>query len=98
MGMTRSTPARCSAPKTAKGMAKHKLLRATILSRPRARCDIGLRRPQRNQEKQDAGAAQSRPGAREIATNVARMIVCMWMSCVRRVLYLGHVSPRRTSF
>jgi hypothetical protein len=28
-------------------------------------------------------------GVREIATNVARMIVCMWMSCVRRVLYLG---------
>jgi len=27
---------RCSAPKTANGMAKHKLPRATILSRPRA--------------------------------------------------------------
>src|SRR5689334_2894447 len=27
---------RCSAPNTASGMAKHKLVRATILSRPRA--------------------------------------------------------------
>src|SRR5260370_29777529 len=32
---------RCSAPKTAKGMAKHKLLRATILSRPAPRADKG---------------------------------------------------------
>src|SRR5712691_6100517 len=32
---------RCSAPKTAKGMAKHKLLRATILSRPVPRADKG---------------------------------------------------------
>src|ERR1700690_2796822 len=30
-------PDRCSAPKTARGIAKHKLLKATILSRPRAR-------------------------------------------------------------
>src|SRR6266576_427611 len=36
-GRTNSTPERCRAPKTARGMAKHKLLKATILSRPRAR-------------------------------------------------------------
>src|SRR6516225_12390192 len=30
-------PDRCSAPNTARGMAKHRLLKATILSRPRAR-------------------------------------------------------------
>src|SRR5580704_8314754 len=33
---------RCSAPKTAKGMAKHKLLKATNLSRPRARAISAL--------------------------------------------------------
>src|SRR5580704_18022389 len=31
-----SAAARCRAPKTAKGAAKHKLFKATILSRPRA--------------------------------------------------------------
>ncbi len=34
--MSSRGPKRCSAPKTASGMAKHKLLKATILSRPRA--------------------------------------------------------------
>src|SRR5579863_6977028 len=34
MGMRDSAAARCRAPKTAKGAAKHKLLKATTLSRP----------------------------------------------------------------
>src|SRR5260370_42142851 len=34
--MMNLAPERCSAPKTANGMAKHKLLKATILSRPLA--------------------------------------------------------------
>src|SRR5260370_17249111 len=37
LSMMNLAPKRCSAPKTAKGMAKHKLLKATILSRPPAR-------------------------------------------------------------
>ena len=48
--MMNLAPERCSAPKTAKGMAKHKLLRTTILSSAGPR-DIGLRSPQRNNEK-----------------------------------------------
>src|SRR5256885_13029703 len=37
LSMMNFAPERCSAPKTAKGTAKHKLLKATILSRPPAR-------------------------------------------------------------
>src|SRR5262249_32633757 len=36
MGRMNCGPNRCNAPKTASGTAKHKLLKATILSRPRA--------------------------------------------------------------
>src|SRR5262249_45421976 len=36
MGMMNCAPERCNAPKTASGIAKHKLLNATILSGPRA--------------------------------------------------------------
>src|SRR5205814_119859 len=37
LSMMNLAPERCSAPKTAKGMAKHKLVTAMILSRPPAR-------------------------------------------------------------
>src|SRR4029077_3064264 len=41
MGATNPTAERCRAPKTAKGAAKHKLLKATILSKPLA-CAISV--------------------------------------------------------
>jgi len=48
VSMMNLAPERCSAPKTANGMAKHKLLKARILSRRQARPISVLRGPQRN--------------------------------------------------
>src|SRR6266436_8659408 len=83
---------RCSAPKTAKGMAKHKLLKATILSRPLARA-ISLFAAHSATRKSRMPALHVETTVREISKNVARMVVCMWMpgigSRTLSVLYLG---------
>src|SRR6266481_836695 len=90
--MMNLAPERCSAPKTAKGMAKHKLLRATILSRPRARA-ISLFAAHSATTKSRMPALHIETAVREIAKNVARMVVCMWMpslsSRALSLLYLG---------
>src|SRR5271156_2693897 len=81
MGMTNSTAERCRAPKTAKGAAKHKLLSATILSRPGARA-ISALAAHRAIRKSRMPALHIETGVRENSKNAARMVVCMWMPSV----------------
>src|SRR6266478_10232035 len=90
--MINPAPERCSAPKTAKGMAKHKLLKATILSRPPARA-ISLFAAHSATTKSRMPALHIETTVRESSKNVARMVVCMWMPSVSwralSVPYLG---------
>src|SRR6266481_4827328 len=83
---------RCSAPKTAKGMAKHKLVKATILSRPLARA-ISLFAAHSATRNNRMPAPHIETAVREISKNVARMVVCMWRpgisSRALSVPYLG---------
>ena len=74
--MMNLAPERCSAPKTAKGMAKHKLLRTTILSRPPARA-ISVFAAYRATRKSRMPALHIETAVREISKNVARMVMCM---------------------
>ncbi len=90
-------PERCSAPKTAKGMAKHKLLKTTILSRPRARA-ISVFEAHSAIRKSRTPAVHIETAVRETSRNVARMVVCMWMQAQARVLYLGTFFWVNTSF
>src|SRR5579875_457269 len=85
--MMNLAPERCSAPKTANGMAKHKLLKATILSRALARA-ISVFAAQSAITKSTMPALHIETAVREISRNVARMVVCMWMSGVGFLLYL----------
>src|ERR1700722_1701747 len=73
-----SAAARCRAPKTARGAAKHKLLKATILSRPRART-ISVFAAQSATRKSRMAALHIETTEREISRNAARMVVCMWV-------------------
>src|SRR5437899_2456425 len=75
-GRTNSTPERCSAPKTAKGTAKHKLLKATILSRPPARA-ISVFAAHSATRKSRMPAPPIETTVREISKSVARIVVCM---------------------
>src|SRR5712691_9221615 len=83
---------RCSAPKTAKGMAKHKLLKATILSSPLALA-ISLFAAHIATMKSKMPALHIETAVREISKKMARMVVCMEMPGVSwralSVLYLG---------
>src|SRR6266403_2651967 len=58
-------PERCSAPKAANGMAKHKLVRAAILSRPRGLGDIVFRGQQANHKQRQDGGGHREGGARK---------------------------------
>src|SRR5437667_3323133 len=78
LSMMNFAPERCSAPKTAKGTAKHKLLKATILSRPPARA-ISVFAAHSATRKSMMPAPHIEAAVREISKNVARMVVCMWM-------------------
>src|ERR1700692_4630158 len=69
-------PERCSAPKTANGMAKHKLLKTTILSRPLA-CAMSVFAAHSATKKSRMPAPHMDTGVREISGNVARMVGCM---------------------
>src|ERR1051325_8265302 len=82
LSMMNFAPERCSAPKTAKGMAKHKLLKATILSRPPARA-ISVFVAHSATKKSRMPALHIETTEREISKNMARMVVCMWMAGVR---------------
>src|SRR4029077_17318280 len=68
--------AKCSAPKTAKGRAKHKLLKTTILSRPRA-CAISVFAAQAAIRKSKTLAPHIETTVRENSRNAKRLIVCM---------------------
>src|ERR1700719_3245289 len=86
--MMNLAPERCSAPKTAKGIAKHKLLKATILPRPLAPAISSLAAHSATR-KSRMPALHIATAVREISKKVARMFMCMWMPSVTRVLYLG---------
>src|ERR1022692_3351597 len=73
MDMRDSAAARCRAPKTAKGAAKHKLLKATILSRPPARA-ISVFAAQRATRKSTMPAAHIETTVREVSRNTAAAI------------------------
>src|SRR5580765_2229686 len=91
MGRTNSAAERCRAPKTAKGMAKHKLLKATILSRPRARA-ISVFAAHSAIRKIRMPALHIDTGVREVSRNTARMVVCMSMLILTLGLF-GDVFP-----
>lgn len=76
MGRTNATSERWIALKTAKGAAKHKLLKATILSRPRAWAIFVLAAHSAIKETR-MPAAPIETGMGEKAKNSARTIVCM---------------------
>lgn len=82
---------RCSAPKTANGMAKHKWLKTTILFRPlaRARSVFATHSAIR---KSRMAALHIETTGREISRNVARMVECMGMPGAPGV-YPGHCFP-----
>src|SRR5260370_22460578 len=92
LSMMNLAPERCTAPNTAKGMAKHKLLKATILSRPPARA-ISVLAAHSATRKSTMPALHIETTGREISKNVARMVVCMWMPGLNSrplsVLHLG---------
>src|SRR5215467_4204258 len=76
MGRTKSGAKRWSAPKTANGMAKHRLLKATILSKPRALANsvFAAHAPTK---KRTIPATHMAVATRETAKKAARMIGCM---------------------
>src|SRR5258708_24948975 len=76
--MMNLAPERCSAPKTANGTAKHKLLKATIFSRPPARA-ISAFAAHSPTRKSRMPALHSETTVREISTNMARIHLCMWV-------------------
>src|ERR1700722_20820753 len=75
--------ARCRAPKTAKGAAKHKLLKATTLSRPRA-CAISSLAAHGATKKIRMPAPHIDTTVWEVPKNVTRMVSCMWASSITR--------------
>src|ERR1700719_3100923 len=91
-----SAAARCRAPNTAKGAAKHKLLKATILSRPRA-CAISSLAAHSATKKTKIPALHIETTVREVSKNVARMVVCMWMASVRSRALRGARFPGQYS-
>src|ERR1700691_4704176 len=79
--MMNLAPERCSAPKTANGMAKHKLLKATILSRPPARA-ISIFEAHTATRRSTMAAPLIETTVRETSRNVARIIETMWMPSI----------------
>src|SRR6266852_4116885 len=69
---------RCSAPKTARGRAKHRLLNTTNLSRPRA-CAISVFAAHAAITKSKSAAPDIEVGVRENSRNTSRMDGCMGM-------------------
>src|SRR5580692_5887542 len=75
--MMNFAPERCSAPKTAKGTAKHRLLRTTTLSRPRA-CAISVFAAHSAIRESRMPALHIEIAVRETSSNV-RMVECIVM-------------------
>src|SRR5579864_356802 len=82
MGTTNSTSERCKAPKTARGAAKHILLKATILSKPLARAISAFAAHSATRNSR-MPAVHIETTVREIRRNAVRIVVCMWMPGVR---------------
>src|SRR5580704_19438695 len=82
IGMRDLASERCSAPKAARGSAKHKLPRATTLSSPpaSARSVLAAHSPIR---KTRMAAAPMETGTREISRNAARIVECIGMARLR---------------
>src|SRR4029077_18251913 len=82
MVLRESAAARCRAPNTANGAAKHRLFRATILSRPlaRAKSDFATQSAMRMTR---TPALHIKITVRENTRIVARIIVCMWRASIR---------------
>src|SRR5277367_1426665 len=97
MDMRDSAAARCRAPKTAKGAAKHKLLKATILSRPRARA-ISVFAAHSATRMRRMPAEHIEDTVRENSRNATRMVVCMWMPGVKSRAPSGRVFQGHFSF
>src|SRR5271165_1983104 len=95
--MMNLAPERCSAPKTANGMAKHKLLKTTILSRPPARA-ISVFAAHSAIRKSRMPALHIETTVREISKKVARMVVGMWTLRVSSRALSGARLPRQCSF
>src|SRR5579859_5150200 len=77
--------AKCSAPKTANGSAKHKLPNATTLSSPRASATSVLAANSAIR-KSTTAAADIEPAVRENSKNMARMVECIEIQVYARVL------------
>src|ERR1700680_3806049 len=88
--MMNCAPERCSAPKTANGMAKHRLLRTTILSRPGARA-ISVLAAHSAIKKRRMPTLHIETAVREISKNTARMVECMGLPSVSLCLFVAHV-------
>src|ERR1700722_18842794 len=95
--MMNLAPERCSAPKTANGMAKLKLLKATILSRPLPRA-ISVFAAHSATRKSRTPAVHIETAVREISKNAARMVVCMWARSVSSCALSGAHFPGQYSF
>src|SRR5690242_15441042 len=94
--MMNLAPERCSAPKTARGIAKHKLLKVTILSRPRA-CVMSVFAAHSATRKSSMPVPHIETTVREISKNAARMVVCMWMPSVCAGTLSGQIFPVNTA-
>src|SRR5580692_4638612 len=75
-GMMSPASERCSAPKTANGSAKHKLLKTTILSRPRT-CAMSLFTAHSAIRRTTMAAPPIEAGMRENSRNMARIVGCI---------------------
>ena len=96
MDIRNSALARCSAPKTARGTAKHKLLNATILSSPRALA-ISLFAAHSATTKSRMPALHIETTVREIVKRLARNPVFMWMPSKRERAEPGERCPAQYS-
>src|ERR1700693_1440046 len=95
--MMNIAPERCSAPKTAKGGAEHKLHKTSILPRPPARA-TSVFAAHSATRKSRMPAAHIETAVREISKNVARMVVCMWMLTVSSRALSGEHFPGQYGF
>src|ERR1700680_3195277 len=85
--MMNLAPERCSAPKTANGMAKHKLLKTTILSRPPARA-ISVFATHSPIRKSKMPALHIETAVRENSKNARKMDGCIWIAYDRAGIVL----------
>jgi hypothetical protein len=88
--MMNLAPEICSAPKAANGIAKHRLLKTTIFSRPPARAisDFAAHSAIR---KSRMPALHIETAVREISKNAARRVWYMWIPSIGPCALVDHV-------